>query len=112
MYIQVRIQDLCKGGGGKQDFADITQRSLRSGKNLDLKIGGGVGGWAPQGSPLDPHLIYTVFTYSNLYTGLTSGVLTTRRLVQQPGRVIMLNVKVSDPWGHDLNNFRKLIGSQ
>ena len=40
MY-QVRIQDLCKGGGGhKRDFADIAQWSRGSGKNLGLKIEG------------------------------------------------------------------------
>ena len=47
----MRIQDLCKGGGPKRDFADIVQQSCGSGKNLGLKIGGS-GGRAP----LDPHL--------------------------------------------------------
>ena len=31
-------------GGGKQDFADIAQRSCGGGKNLGLKIGGQGGG--------------------------------------------------------------------
>ena len=55
---EVRIQDLCKGGG-KQDFADITQWSPRGSKNLGLKIEGrGGGGRAGPRAPLDPHLRY------------------------------------------------------
>ena len=57
MAKQVRIQDLCKGGGGSRDFADIAQRSHGGGKNLGLKMGG-EGARAPRASPpLDPHLL-------------------------------------------------------
>ena len=54
--LQVRIQDLCRGGL-KRDFADIVQRSRGGGKNLGLKIRGR-GGPAPQTPPppLDLHL--------------------------------------------------------
>ena len=50
MYLQVRIQDLCKGGGPKEDFADIAQRNHGGGNNLGLKIGGR-GGAGPPGPP-------------------------------------------------------------
>ena len=42
-------------GGGKRDFAYVTQRSRGGGKNVGFKIGGR-GGGGPQGPPLDPHL--------------------------------------------------------
>ena len=51
MGLQVRIQDLCKGGGGKRDFANIVQRSRGGGKNLDLKIRSQGGGGRPLGPP-------------------------------------------------------------
>ena len=41
--MQVRIQDLCKGGGPSRDFADIVQRSCGGGKKLGLKMGGAEG---------------------------------------------------------------------
>ena len=47
MLNQVRIQDLCRGGGS-QDFADIAQWSRGSGKNLGLKMGDQGGGRAPR----------------------------------------------------------------
>ena len=41
LHMQVRIQDLCKGGGGgSRDFADIAQRSCGDSKNLGIKMGG------------------------------------------------------------------------
>ena len=58
--MQVRIQDLCKGGGPSRDFADIAQRSRGGGKNLGLKMGGQGGARAPGPPPLDPHLCMCV----------------------------------------------------
>ena len=51
--LQVRIQDLCKGGPSR-DFADIVQRSHGGSKNVGLKMGGRGGGGPP--GPPDPHL--------------------------------------------------------
>ena len=63
MIIQVHIQDLCKGGGGKQDFADIAWQSRSGSKNLGLKIGGQGRRRGPAPTPPpppDPHLILNI----------------------------------------------------
>ena len=45
--LRQELRHECVGGGGKQDFADIAQRSRGNGKKLGYEIGGWGGGGAP-----------------------------------------------------------------